>query len=67
MPAHYHHLGGRTVAIPAAVAMSDLTPASLRARPKVKNTRGIFKVCCTVHEGCNRPKRGVANVVNTLV
>eukprot|EP00976_Prorocentrum_cordatum_P017859 360606-Prorocentrum_minimum.AAC.2 len=25
------------------------TPARLRTRLKVKNTRGIFKVCCTVH------------------
>eukprot|EP00959_Pyramimonas_sp_CCMP1952_P307845 6442934-Pyramimonas_sp.AAC.2 len=25
---------------------------------QVKNTGGIFKVCCTVHEGHQRPKRG---------
>eukprot|EP00959_Pyramimonas_sp_CCMP1952_P083527 1746277-Pyramimonas_sp.AAC.1 len=31
--------------------------ASLRTRLKVKNTGGIFKVCCTVHEGHKRPKR----------
>ena len=32
---------------------------------EVKNTRGIFKVRCTVHKGHRRPKRGVTNVVNT--
>eukprot|EP00959_Pyramimonas_sp_CCMP1952_P246154 5145085-Pyramimonas_sp.AAC.1 len=29
-------------------------PLSLRTRLKVKNARGIFKVCCTVHEGNER-------------
>eukprot|EP00976_Prorocentrum_cordatum_P088602 1187388-Prorocentrum_minimum.AAC.2 len=35
-----------------------LTPVSLRTRLKVKNTRGIFRVCCTVHEGHKHPTRG---------
>eukprot|EP00976_Prorocentrum_cordatum_P091688 1188625-Prorocentrum_minimum.AAC.3 len=39
---------------------------SLRTRPKVKNTRSVFKVCRTVHEGHKRPKRGVTIVANTL-
>eukprot|EP00976_Prorocentrum_cordatum_P032180 654317-Prorocentrum_minimum.AAC.1 len=30
---------------------------SLRTRLKVKNTGGIFKGCCKVHEGHKRPKR----------
>eukprot|EP00976_Prorocentrum_cordatum_P035450 720749-Prorocentrum_minimum.AAC.1 len=41
------------------------TPVSLGTRLRVKNTRDIFKVCCTVHEGHKRPKRGVPNVANT--
>eukprot|EP00976_Prorocentrum_cordatum_P085931 1186294-Prorocentrum_minimum.AAC.2 len=32
-------------------------PVSLRTRLKVKNARGILKVCCTVREGRERPKR----------
>eukprot|EP00976_Prorocentrum_cordatum_P019723 399938-Prorocentrum_minimum.AAC.1 len=32
--------------------------ARLRTRLKVKNTRGVFKGCCTVLEGHKRPKRG---------
>eukprot|EP00959_Pyramimonas_sp_CCMP1952_P472254 9499750-Pyramimonas_sp.AAC.1 len=52
---------------------------SLRTRLKVKITRGIFKVCRTVHEGHKRPKRwsyhrcehpglpGASSVCNVLV
>eukprot|EP00976_Prorocentrum_cordatum_P019340 392233-Prorocentrum_minimum.AAC.1 len=31
---------------------------SLGTRLKAKNTRGVFKVCCTVREGHKRPTRG---------
>eukprot|EP00976_Prorocentrum_cordatum_P012742 254607-Prorocentrum_minimum.AAC.1 len=44
---------------------SVVTRVSLRTRQKVKSTRSILKVCCTVHEGYKRPKRGVSNVAST--
>eukprot|EP00976_Prorocentrum_cordatum_P110958 1195291-Prorocentrum_minimum.AAC.7 len=44
---------------------------SLRTRLIVKNTRGIFKVCCTVHEGREGGGRGrmftVGGVVHAAV
>eukprot|EP00976_Prorocentrum_cordatum_P099709 1191940-Prorocentrum_minimum.AAC.1 len=59
------HVPGSWDTIEARHVSGRVTPAScLETRRKAKNTTGILNVCCTVHEGHKRPKRGVTSVVN---
>eukprot|EP00959_Pyramimonas_sp_CCMP1952_P322062 6739179-Pyramimonas_sp.AAC.1 len=49
---------GRRKGTRGEVSVKSRCRTRLRIRLKVKNSRGIFKVCCTVHKGHKRPKRG---------